>query len=778
MLTMSSSTQSSFTLATSAQPRTLLGLSSDVWLEVSDHLNVSDLNSLARTCKMLYEICNWEVYKRDTRSDNPQALLWGVFSNQIRPMELAISQHGADINKVFRCPPTSRHFTNEIKAVAIANGVNVSTTHITRVSFRGSDDVGHKRWQYEGGWISFDRRPSSWTALHFAALFNHVEAAEFLLQHGADVWAVCPRDGYFVLEGDNEPSLCTPLFTAIKTKSEEVAEVLLRHGASPLWFPPGTGQHKKETALYLAAHLGMWKILEPIVHAGVDVTAGCHVDDLRAWSTDTASQPILLKLASSPRKPTEEVIAELARLGGRASVRDLPGRNNMIHLLIRLIIGLKEGKVIKPNWPLASIMLRAGACDGTLEEVETLAAIQLALFPRNCPYTPNHTRHTMPDLTYFNKKPRMYSVKASLVGNKCKCRLHADQYPADDKENGKKWQIELLQELVNFQVRHYGWKYLEGPLPFLAETVLTLLARHQRVNTAALDTWLSLMPPNHKTKVTNVRRQTALHIVLNIESFEEKLWYAAGHPTTEVNPYFDQQHDIVFYLLNRCTSDELLARDHEGVTPLMLLLGALYWDQDPKYEYFYPDDDVWAKKCLVFVEKMVSAIPEMSDIVYQRVFEELHWRRWELGCDSGLIYVGREGATGKVPHFFPSYKPGDREIRPLPKNHPLPPAAVVAQLDWESTPAEEPEQPEEAPQQAEAPQTAELSTLPAERSLPDDSAAKEATAENTVADHAEEQQSDASSSSEVAQDDGIDWDSLMDNIQEEADNAWAQDFGH
>ncbi|KAK3403390.1 hypothetical protein B0T20DRAFT_450278 [Sordaria brevicollis] len=657
------------------QPRFVVGLSSDVWLAVCDYLTTRDLNSLARTCKPLYDDLNYEVYTRDARSDRPQALLWGAFTNQPRTIQL-----------------------------------------------RG-----------------FERKTSYWTALHFAALFNHVEAVEFLLRNGANINAVCPRDGYFVLKGDNEPNLCTPLFTAIKTKSEEVAMFLLRNGASPLWFAPGTGQYKKETALYLAAHLGMWKLLEPIVRVGVDVNAGCHVDDVQAWATDTASQSIFLKLASGPRKPTEQVIAELTRLGGRANVRDLPGRNHMTHPLIRLIVGLKEGKVWKPNWPLASIMLRTGACDGTLEEVETVAAIQLALFPKNCPYTPNHTRHAM-HLTYYNKKPCMYSVKGALVGSKCKCRVDSKHYPADDKVNGHLWQAELLKELVNFHVRHFGWKYLEGPLPFLCETVLTLLARHQRINTRALDTWLSLMPPGHKTRVTNVRKQTVLHIVLNMETFEEKLWYVGGLPKGyEINPYFDDDHDILTYLLKRCTSEELLAEDYQGMTPLTLLLGALYWDQDPEHEHYYADERVWATMCLKFVELMVSAIPAMSKEVFQKVFEELSWRRKELGCGPSVITVGMEG-TGETKVPFSDYKPKDGKVQPAPAA-PLDGTAMLNQQQL--------------------------------------AMATQVTEENNVMAHANGGQPDALLGWPQVWEDGTSvWGGLMNNFQEEANNAQAQGVIH
>ncbi|KAK3950315.1 hypothetical protein QBC32DRAFT_372049 [Pseudoneurospora amorphoporcata] len=658
---MSSSAEQSLTLPSEAQQLTLLDLADDVVRMIVDHLTDSELNRLARACKASYTICNWELYKRDSQSLNPQALL------------------------------------------------------------------------------------APWTALHFAAVFNQVEATKFLLQNGADVTVVCPRDGYFVLK-DDDPLPCPPLFTALKTKSEDVAEVLLLHGASPLWAPPGTGRHAKETALVIAARLGMWKLLELIVCAGVDVNAGCHVDDVPRWSTDPAGQSILRRLCYHPgynsrtRKPTEEVISELVRLGARATVREVPGRHSMVHLVLQLIVGYRQGKTIKSDWPLASVLLRTGACDGTMEDVEVLAAIQLALFPKNCPYTPNLTRHTLPDLTFYNRKCRDYSIKACFLGTRCKCKLGHDRYPENDPANGRKWQAELLQELVKFYVRHYGWRGLHAALPFLTET---------------------LMPDDHKTRVTNVRYQTALHIALNIESFDEKLWYVDGKPTKDVDRAFDQQHDALFYLLQRCTSEELLALDIENCTPLHFLLDALYWDEDDEYYKAHGTDPagprkkprkpfpdyVWTRKCLAFVERMLTEIPEMSDYIHWRVIEELHWRRWELSCEEGLIYLGRTGGRGRMPHHFPSFAPQDGEMkRPIPQNPPLPTRPAKHALPSEPAP----------PPPAKRQQTTEL----------------QATRENTTTDHpvANQQHVPALTSVSVGE---IDFDALMENIQEEADLAWS-----
>ncbi|EAA32467.1 hypothetical protein GE21DRAFT_7514 [Neurospora crassa] len=699
---MSSSAEYFLTLPPEAEPRTILDLPPEIMRMIADSLKDSELNSLVRTCNTNYTKCNWELYKRDSKSVNPQALLWG-----------------------------------------------------------------------------FGMVRSPWTALHFAAVFNQMEATKFLLQNGADATAVCPRDGYFVLADVNDPLPRTPLFTALKTKSEGVAEVMLRHGVSPLWAPPGTGGHAKETALYLAAHLGMWKLLGLIVNAGVDVNAGCHVDDIPRWSTDPAGKSILRKLCYSKRKPSEKVISELVKLGAKATVREIPGRTNMVHLLLQLITGTGQGKKTNPDWPLASILLRTGACDGTLNEVEVLAAIQITLFPRKCPYTPHLTRHTLSNLIWYNRKSRAYSIEACLVGRCCRCKLGKGRYPENEPTTGRKLQTELLQELVNFQVRHYGREGLDAPLPFLTETLLTLLARHRHANTTALDIWLELMPDDHKTKVVNVRRQTALHIVLNIDTFEEKLWYVGGKPTRNIDRAFDQQHDALFYLLERCTSDELLAQDVEKCTPLQLLLGGLYWDQDSEYYAGLVDlntiplepfsEEVWAKKCLAFVERTLMVIPELSDSVYQRVVEELHWRRWELGCESGIIYLGRIGGRGREPHYFPSFKPQDGEMkRPIPQNPPLLP------VPFEAAPAAE-------PTSAESTQPAELPIRPAKHALPDGPAAPEKrqrttesqeTEEETANDHAVAGQPNVPPSTPVSGFD-IDFEALMANVQEEYDNAWS-----
>lgn len=344
---------------------------------------------------------------------------------------------------------------------------------------------------------------------------------------------------------------------------------------------------------------------------------------------------------------------------------------------------------------------------------------------------------------------------------------------------GRKLRTELLQELVNFQVRHYGREGLDAHLPFLTETLLTLLARHRHANTTALDIWLELMPDDHKTKVVNVRRQLALHIVLNIDTFEEKLWYVGGKPTRNIDRAFDQQHDALFYLLERCTSDELLAQDVEKCTPLQLLLGGLYWDQDSEYYAGLVDldtiplepfsEEVWARRCLAFVERMLMVIPELSDSVYQRVVEELHWRRWELGCESGVIYLGRTGGRGREPHYFPSFKPQDRERkRPIPQNPPLLP------MPFEAAPAAE-------PTSAESTQPAELPIRPAKHALPDGPAAPEKRqrttesqekAENSANNYSVAEQPNVAPSTPVSGFD-IDFEALMANVQEEYNNAWS-----
>lgn len=273
--------------------------------------------------------------------------------------------------------------------------------------------------------------------------------------------------------------------------------------------------------------------------------------------------------------------------------------------------------------------------------------------------------------------------------------------------------------------------------------MLTLLARHRHVNTTALDIWLGLMPDDHKTRVVNVRRQTALHIALNIESFDEKLWYVEGKPTKDVDRAFDQQNDVLFYLLRRCASEEFLAVDIENCTPLQLLLGALYWDQDKEYyraSAANPTgpgkkagpvkkppkpfaDDIWARKCLAFVEKMLAEIPEMSDYIYWRVVEELHWRRWELSCGKGFIYLGRTGGRRKVPHYFPGFAPEDGKMkRPIPQNPSvLSPQAAATPAAMHMLLRESTQQGHHAQQEASA-QQAELPAQPAQHTLPNVSA--------------------------------------------------------
>lgn len=704
---MSSSAEHPLPIPQRAQPLTFSSLPHDVKLKIAGRLTNSDLNRLARTSNANFNVFNMELYKRDAETLNPQALLWGAFTGYLRPMEFFLSQPNADINQVFIWPSKSKLFQKMVMDFAIDSGVNTSTTHVYRLSFRGSDDTGYTRFYYKWGpgtrWT--DSKNSPFTALHFAAVFNQVEVTKFLLKNGADPTVTCPRDGYFVLKDKDDPLPRPPLFTALKTKSEDVAELLLRHGVSPLWAPPGAGKHAKETALLITARLGMWKLLELLVRAGVDANAGCHVDDVPKWSADPAGQSILQRLCYLPgtnsrtRKPSEKVISELVRLGARATlVKEVGGRNNKVHLVLQLIMGYTQSKKIKTDWPLTCILLKTGACDGTLEQVEVLAAIQLVLFPRDCPYMPTHARHTLSDLTQQKKKWHNYSRQASLRGTKCMCKLASRRGAQGASTNGIDWQKKLLQNLITFQVRQYGQGGLDSPLPFITETVLTLLARHRDVDTTALQLWLELMPAEHKAKVVNDRRQTALHVALSMESFDEKLWYIEGKPTINIDRAFDPEKDVLFFLLKRCTSEELLAVDDAGCTPLDILLGALYWDQDDEY---YKDNDsdfagsgeevdsgqedgsgrkpgepfsdyTWARKCLAFVERMLSEIPELSDDICQQVTDKLHWLRLEISCEEGSIYLGRTGGRGRMRYTFPSFAPRAGEMRrPIPRNPPV-----------------------------------------------------------------------------------------------------------
>jgi uncharacterized protein len=96
--------------------------------------------------------------------------------------------------------------------------------------------------------------PDGFTALHLSAFFAQPQAAEILLQHGADTSAVATN-----------ATQVMPLHSAAAGGSFEVVQLLLQRGA-----PVNAKQQHGWTALHSAANNGEEKMVKLLLHHGAD----------------------------------------------------------------------------------------------------------------------------------------------------------------------------------------------------------------------------------------------------------------------------------------------------------------------------------------------------------------------------------------------------------------------------------------------------------------------------------------------------------------------------
>jgi ankyrin repeat protein len=99
-----------------------------------------------------------------------------------------------------------------------------------------------------------ERSPDGYTALHLAAYFGRLEAAQALLDAGADAAAVAAN-----------ASMVQPLHSAVAGRHGEVAALLLARGA-----PPDARQAGGWTALHSAAKHGDEALVELLLSHGAD----------------------------------------------------------------------------------------------------------------------------------------------------------------------------------------------------------------------------------------------------------------------------------------------------------------------------------------------------------------------------------------------------------------------------------------------------------------------------------------------------------------------------
>jgi ankyrin repeat protein len=126
------------------------------------------------------------------------------------------------------------------------------------------------------------------TALHYAAFFNHPSLAEYLLQAGASVNAVS-RNNMKVM----------PLHSAVATGAVEVVRLLIAHGADV-----NARQQDEFTPLHGAAENGNIEIVQMLLAANASV--------------NSRKEGGITPLGIAEEKQREEVITLLRKHGGTA----------------------------------------------------------------------------------------------------------------------------------------------------------------------------------------------------------------------------------------------------------------------------------------------------------------------------------------------------------------------------------------------------------------------------------------------------------------------------
>jgi ankyrin repeat protein len=143
-----------------------------------------------------------------------------------------------------------------------------------------------------------DACPEGFTPLALAAHFGHLETAETLISHGADVNAVSRHE-----------LKVTPLHAALFGRRTEVARLLVRYGAD-VRIKRGGGDRPRAgwTPLHYAAGLGLDDLIELFLRHGADPQAR---DDRNRTPLDVAVE--------EKQKRTAAILGRLSKSRGRKS---------------------------------------------------------------------------------------------------------------------------------------------------------------------------------------------------------------------------------------------------------------------------------------------------------------------------------------------------------------------------------------------------------------------------------------------------------------------------
>lgn len=294
-----------------------------------DHLASRDRASISRTCQLFHNINNPLLYAQDVRQGRSSCLFWAAKHGRLDTLKRAVDA-GADIN-------------NE--------------------GWFADDDDGD-----DGGGIVHvhDNKPAGVTTpLHVAAKYGQKEAAEWLLDHGANIDAAsfCWCDALVMywrqyFSPASRPGW-TPLFAALTHEQAATAELLVSRKAEL------TNMHTRRRrlfipALHVAAANGMTSVIHMLAQAP-------HFDvDSRDFSGNTALHYASQYWPHAVRANGHTVASPIPLLLSLGA--EIEGVNNRLQnpLIHACWLG---------NWVAATLLVQAGAnpkAECYVREVEKL----------------------------------------------------------------------------------------------------------------------------------------------------------------------------------------------------------------------------------------------------------------------------------------------------------------------------------------------------------------------------------------------------------------------
>lgn len=254
--------------------QSLLILPNELLLEIGDTIvSQGDLSALARTCRRVYVLLNWKLYRKDARADKSRALLWAVRHSELETVLLSL-EAGANVHATYyRGEPywidvtRPREITTLLHEAVIGNsGISWMTTPFLMEMYkkRMRRHLQIMQLLIDRGININAQGTMQGTALSEALWHGEEDSIKLLLENGAMLIDPQPMQraahkcsvssirlliakGADIEEPDSDD--CTPLFTAAKQANERAAAALIKAGANVAHKAMGD-----QTALHAAAN--------------------------------------------------------------------------------------------------------------------------------------------------------------------------------------------------------------------------------------------------------------------------------------------------------------------------------------------------------------------------------------------------------------------------------------------------------------------------------------------------------------------------------------------